>query len=218
MAKRLSVNASRMSKKADPTTKNSLFRQGSVENPLKSPDLSSTKSPNDKRKGLFRKPSGNYRHVASGAKRISKLRSSSTKELPEDSYDDTAELYDIQHLFHHYDSPNTKKKRMLNRLQSSGDNIGEDAKKHPFAGLSNIQEAYYHTLRKRMVRRKSEKLEEPVEFSEQIKEIKNSVRTPNDMRSRDIEIIDKTKMERILKYHDDYPLLEFRRKILKFLQ
>jgi len=196
MAKRLSVNASRISKKAD-TSKTRLFQ---------SPDSSPTNSQNDKRKGLFRK--------ASGAKKISKLRSSLTKEISEDSYDDTAGFYEIQHLFHHFDHPSVKKKCP----EINGDYGGEETKKNPSAGLSNIQEAFYNTLRKKMVRRKSQKLEEPVQFSEQIKEIKGSVRTPNDMRSRDIVIIDKTNLERIIEYHDNYPLLEFRKKVLKFLQ
>jgi len=219
MAKRLSVNASRMSKKRD-IQKMSLLRQGSVDNSLRSNELtpSPNKSPNDKRKGFFRKQSGTLRHVASGSKRVAKLRASSTKEFPEESFDNTDEVYDIQHLFHHYDSPIMRKRTLQRRHQNQGENSGEATMKSSSHGLSHIQEVYYNTLRRRMGKRRSQKLEEPAEFSEQIKEIKDSIRTPNEMRSRDILITDKTKMERILKHQDDYPLLEFRRKVLKFLQ
>jgi len=57
--------------------------------------------------------------------------------------------------------------------------------------------------------------EDPSEFADQVKEIKENVRTPNEMRIADLKIIEKTPMEKLKSYKDKLPLLRLRKRIMK---
>lgn len=80
---------------------------------------------------------------------------------------------------------------------------------------TKIQNMYFKAIRKAMVRRRSKVFEDPNEFTDQVKEIKENVRTPNEMRIADLKIIEKTPMEKLKGYKDTFPLLRLRKRIMK---
>ncbi len=80
---------------------------------------------------------------------------------------------------------------------------------------TKIQNMYFKAIRKAMVRRRSKVFEDPNEFTDQVKEIKENVRTPNEMRIADLKIIEKTPMEKLKGYKDNFPLLRLRKRIMK---
>lgn len=164
--------------------------------------------------GLSKKPSsdrwtklgtvgrGNSRANVLNKKRL--LRASSTKEFQEVSYDskDNSDLYELQNYFHQQ------------RPSRAGSQVSfEDGSPRNRRG-GEIKNFYYNALRKKMGRRRSMKMDDPVEFNEQVKEIKENIRTPNEMRVRDIAISEKTNMERLIAYKDNFPFLKFRKNLL----
>jgi len=80
---------------------------------------------------------------------------------------------------------------------------------------SKIHKTYFKAIRKAMVRRRSKVFEDPSEFADQVKEIKENVRTLNEMRIADLKIIEKTPMEKLKSYKDKLPLLRLRKRIMK---
>jgi len=80
-----------------------------------------------------------------------------------------------------------------------------------------VKDTYYKLLRKRFKRRNSHIAPETQEFDDQIERIKKNIHIPNNERVADLKLEEMTRLERVEKYRDDYPLLEQRKSIMRFL-
>lgn len=135
------------------------------------------------------------------------LRSSSTKELDNKSFNSFAELEDLQNLYH----------KQLKDVEKPSSRILTDLTPNKkIAVHTQVKQIYYSMLRKKLTRNATNNYPDTSEFIEQIQEIKDNLRTPNAERVKDLVIIDKTPLEKLKTYNDKYPLLRTRKAILKF--
>ncbi len=92
-------------------------------------------------------------------------------------------------------------------------NSSANRKKKNLAG--KVKDTYYKLLRKRFAMRNNHVEPDPTEFDEQIQLIEENIHIPNDERIADLKLEERTALERLEKYKDTLPLLDFRKKLLK---
>ena len=178
---------------------------------LKSPSL--LKKSNSLRKKGARRRSSRANVVDRRFSRINRTSMLFRKESLEIS-DDSKDFHDMQDFYYKQiaDSPNQK-------MENEGGDLKElhlfSSNSTPIA-ISDTKQTFYNLLRRKLGRRRSiDKGKDISEFAEQVVEIKDAIRTPNDCRIHDLKVTDKTKLERLQDYQDRFPLLRLRRNILK---
>jgi len=138
-----------------------------------------------------------------------------SEDLDVDERTNTSDIHDIQTAYYKTGkSPNAsgEARRKGGSLSPVRNPIG---RRNSFVASNRIRDMYFRAMKKGLARRKSEIKEDPEEFLNQVKEIKDSIRTPNDERIKDLVIVEKTPLERLKGYSDKYPLLKFRKGIAK---
>lgn len=203
----MSLNVSSASPTVNPR-RLSRFKEGEREPALKkSPTLLKQKSINT-RQYLRASPTLNERNP----KGRRTLRSRSTKELDGQSVNSKSfsELEDLQNLYN----------KQVKGKNEPGSTILADlspnaAQSKKISMQSRVTQMYYQMLRKKITRTETKQYPDTTEFVEQIQEIKDNLRTPNVERIRDLVIVDKNSLEKLKTYHDKYPLLKFRKGLMK---
>jgi len=139
-----------------------------------------------------------------------------SEDLDADSRTNTSDIHDIQTAYYKAGgkSPNASGESKRKGLSLSPVR-SPDGRRKSFVAPNRIRDMYFRAMKKGLARRKSEVQEDPEEFTNQVKEIKESIRTPNDQRIKDLVIVEKTPLERLKGYSDKYPLLKFRKGIAK---
>ena len=180
---------------------------------LRSPSLLK-KSPSLRKKGARRR-SSRMNLVDRRFSRMNQVSITGRRESLELS-DDSKDLHDMQDFYYKQvgDSSTQKlgKEEDLEEYHLPSNNSTYNKNLPPIT--SDTKQMFYKLLRRKLGRRRS--IDKDItEFTDQVAEIKDAVRTPNDCRIQDLEITDKTKLEKLQDYKDKYPLLGLRRNILK---
>ena len=79
---------------------------------------------------------------------------------------------------------------------------------------NRVKDTYYKLLKKRFGRQSAYFSQEPEEFDEQIRLINDNVRIPNNERIVNLKLEDKSSLERLEGYKDNYPMLRYRKKVI----
>ena len=141
-----------------------------------------------------------------------------------------ASLMNVQEAYQKVSSP---LKNVFQKLQQRrGQNLshlkissrGSQRKDSIFSGGSivrKVHRTYYDKLRRviKWSRSNSKKEDyEPPEFQQQIEEYEENITVPDTDKIRDLQIVERTSLEKLKHYHDRFPLLKFRKKILKLMR